>query len=59
VFQQVVSGEEPDRALAEVVYMLNNSASEAANGPRVDKIIRVIAKWASDNGIEVAEDGDN
>lgn len=49
VFQQVIAGEEPDRALSEVILFLRNTA----NNPRVDKILRVITQWARENGVSI------
>jgi intraflagellar transport protein 56 len=51
VFQQVIAGEEPDRALSEVVQILRNTT----NNPRVDKIVRVMNLWARDNGVALDE----
>jgi hypothetical protein len=51
VFQLVIAGEEPDRALSEVVQILRNTT----NNPRVDKIVRVMNLWARDNGVALDE----
>mmetsp|Transcript_35666 Transcript_35666/g.93234 ORF Transcript_35666/g.93234 Transcript_35666/m.93234 type:complete len:414 (+) Transcript_35666:582-1823(+) len=49
VFQQVIAGEEPDKALQEVVMLLRRTPEN----PRVDRILRVISQWARQEGIDV------
>ncbi|BBN20111.1 intraflagellar transport protein 56 [Marchantia polymorpha subsp. ruderalis] len=46
VFQNIIVGKEPNEHLGEVVGILRNS-----NHPQVEYILRVMQKWAKDNGV--------
>lgn len=48
VFQLVVAGKEPPSALRDAVTILQG---QLARNPQVEYMIKVLAKWARDNGI--------
>jgi intraflagellar transport protein 56 len=49
VFQMVIAGVEPKGSLADVLTMLRNT-----NNPQVEYITRIVKKWCSDNGVDLA-----
>ncbi len=49
VFQQVIARKEKKEHLRDVIVMLRNHATT----PQAEFMIRVMKKWASDNGINV------
>eukprot|EP00002_Diphylleia_rotans_P017202 TRINITY_DN333_c0_g1_i1.p1 TRINITY_DN333_c0_g1~~TRINITY_DN333_c0_g1_i1.p1 ORF type:complete len:554 (+),score=141.49 TRINITY_DN333_c0_g1_i1:64-1725(+) len=50
VFQQVIAGHESKELLRDVISMLRNT-----NNPQVEYIIRIIKKWAKENGVQVGQ----
>ncbi|KAJ3121293.1 Intraflagellar transport protein 56 [Nowakowskiella sp. JEL0407] len=48
VFQQIVSGTEPKDLFRDVIGMLRNTSN-----PQVEYIVRILKKYAKDNGIKV------
>merc|ERR1711871_750416 len=48
VFQQIVANKEPRESLRDVLSMLRNTSN-----PQVEYIVRLMKKWAKDNGVRV------
>jgi len=51
VFQQVIARREKKENLRDVIMMLRNNV----NSPQSEYILRIMSKWATDNGIHVGE----
>jgi len=48
VFQMIIAGKEPKESLRDVLSMLRNTSN-----PQVEYIIRIMRKWAKENGVKV------
>jgi len=49
VFQQIIAGKEPKDSLRDVLSMLRNTSN-----PQVEYFIKIMKKWAKENGVKVA-----